>query len=66
MYKFDSLPARILLRNGALLIIPPMIITFGLWGALPAAYSPDMFWKNTPKWLVLFENIFRVLVFSLP
>ena len=35
----DSLPARILPRNGALLIIPPMIMTFGFWGALPAAYS---------------------------
>jgi hypothetical protein len=66
MFKLDSLPARILLRNGALLIIPPMIITFGLWGALPAAYSPEIFWKDIPKWLGLFENTFRILVFSLP
>lgn len=66
MSRFDSLPARIFLRNGALLIIPPMVITFGLWGALPAAYSPELFWKDIPKWLGFFENIFRVLVFSLP
>jgi hypothetical protein len=66
MSKLNSLPARILLRNGGLLIIPPMIITFGLWGALPAAYSPDIFWKDIPGWLGLFENIFRILVFSLP
>jgi len=59
-------PKLMLLRNGALLIIPPMLITFGLWSALPAAYSPDIFWKNIPYWLGLFENIFRVLVFSLP
>lgn len=59
-------PKHMLLRNGALLIIPPIIITFGLWGALPAAYSPNIFWKNIPYWLGLFENIFRVLVFSLP
>src|SRR5574339_341156 len=59
-------PKRMLLRNGALLIIPPMIITFGLWGALPAAYSPDIFWKDIPNWLGLFENIFRILVFTLP
>lgn len=59
-------PKRILLRNGVLLIIPPMIITFGLWGVLPAAYSPDIFWKNIPNWLGLFENVFRILVFSLP
>ena len=66
MSTLDSLPARILLRNGALLIIPPMVITFGLWGALPAAYGPDLFSKDIPKWLGLFENIFRVLVLSLP
>ncbi len=48
-------PKRILLRNGALLIIPPMIISFGLWGALPAAYSPDIFWKDIPIWLGLFH-----------
>ena len=59
-------PKLMLFRNGALLIIPPMIITFGLWDALPAAYSPDIFWKNIPNWLGLFENIYRILVFSLP
>lgn len=64
--KIEQVLLSTLLRNGALLIIPPMIITFGLWGALPAAYSPDVFWKNIPGWLGLFENIFRVLVFSLP
>ena len=66
MSKLDSLAARILLRNGALLIIPPMIISFGLWGALPAAFNPDIFGKDIPGWLVLSENIFRILVFSLP
>jgi hypothetical protein len=59
-------PKHTLLRNGALLIIPPMVITFGLWGALPAAYRPDIFWKDIPNWLGLFENIFRVLALSLP
>jgi hypothetical protein len=59
-------PKLMLLRNGALLIIPPMIITFALWGALPAAYSPVIFWKNIPQWLGIFENIFRILAFSLP
>jgi hypothetical protein len=52
--------------NGALLIVPPMIITFGLWGVLPAAYGSDIFWKGIPGWLGFFENIFRILVFSLP
>jgi hypothetical protein len=66
MSKLDSLPARILLRNGAWLIVPPMIITFGLWGALPAAYGPDLFWKEIPGWISLLENLFRILVFGLP
>jgi hypothetical protein len=66
MSTLDSRPARLLLRNGALLIISPMIISFGLWGALPPAYSSDLFWKDIPRWLGLFENIFRVVVLSLP
>lgn len=66
MPKLDSLPARIILRNGALLIVPPLIFSFGLWGALPATFSPNIFGKDIPGWLVLSENIFRILVFSLP
>jgi hypothetical protein len=55
-----------LFRNGALLIVPVMIITFGLWGALPAAFGSDIFWKDIPGWLGFGENVFRVLVFGLP
>lgn len=66
MSKFDSFPARIFLRNGALLIVPPLVISFGLWEALPAAYHPDLFWKDIPQWLGLLENILRILVFGLP
>ena len=64
--KLDSLPARMILRNEALLIVPPMIISMGLWGALPDAYGPEISWKDIPEWLGLFENIFRILAFSLP
>jgi len=66
MSKLDSLPARMVLRNGALLIVPPMIISMGLWGSLPEAFSPDIFWKDIPQWLRLLENVFRILAFSLP
>ena len=66
MSKSDLTPQHILLRNGALLIIPPLVITFGLWGALPVAYSPDVFWKDIPEWLGVFENVFRIFVFSIP
>ncbi|MGB8819406.1 MAG: hypothetical protein WCC66_15950 [Rhizobiaceae bacterium] len=66
MSERDALPARMLLRNGALLIIPPSVITFGLWGVLPPAYSPGLFWTGIPAWLGLLENLFRILVFALP
>ena len=62
----SSLLARIFLRNGELLIVPPMIISFGLWGVLPAAFSPEIFWKDIPEWLGLLENTFRILAFGLP
>jgi hypothetical protein len=61
-----SLLVRAFFRNGAILIIPPMIITFGLWSFLPAAYGPELFWKDIPHWLGLLENCFRILVFALP
>ena len=65
-YKRDAAIKQIILRNGALLIIPPLTISFGLWGALPAAYSPAIFWKDIPQWLGLSETIFRILIFALP
>lgn len=55
-----------LLQNGGLLIVTPMIITFGLWGVLPAAYAPDVFWKGIPGWLSLGENVFRIFILGLP
>jgi len=59
MSKLDSFPARMILRNGALLIVPSMIISMGLWGSLSKAFSPDIFWKDIPEWLGLFENVLR-------
>jgi hypothetical protein len=66
MSKLDTLEGRTVLRNGLLLILPPTMITFGLWAALPPVYSAEHFWKDVPAWLGLLENVFRVLVFSLP
>ncbi len=66
MGRFDSKLSRIILRNGVILTIPPMLISFGLWVFLPKMYSIENFWKDTPKWLGLCENIFRILVFTVP
>jgi len=43
-----------------------MVISFGLWSALPDTFGPDIFWKDIPKWLGTFENFFRILAFGLP
>jgi len=61
-----SLTSQIFLRNGALLIIPPLVITFSLWGALPDVFSHEQFWKGIPKWLGFLENTGRIFVFGLP
>ncbi|CAG0937366.1 hypothetical protein TFLX_06292 [Thermoflexales bacterium] len=66
MSKSDTFWGRLLLRNGALLILPPMVITFGLWAALPPRYSFAQFWKDIPSWLGFLENLFRILVFGIP
>lgn len=57
---------RLILRNGAVLLIPPMLITFGLWSKLPAAFGAEVFWKDIPNWLAVPENILRIIVFAVP
>ena len=59
-------PSAAWLRNGALLGLPPLAISFGLWGSLPAAYAPEAFGRGIPTWLALAENVARVLVFAVP
>lgn len=61
-----DLLARLIFRNGAILIIPPMLISFGLWSMLPPAFGADHFLKDIPKWLAVPENISRFIVFAVP
>lgn len=53
-------------RNGALLIVPPLVITFSLWARLPEAFANDAFDQGIPSWLLLSENALRVVVFLVP
>jgi len=53
-------------RNGVLLIVPAMVITFGLWSALPAQYGVEAFDRGVPAWLLNVENALRVAVFGIP
>lgn len=54
------------LRNGLLLIVPPMVITFALWPHLPAAYGAEAFDRDVAGWLLAIENVLRLAVFALP
>ena len=56
----------IFLYNGAILIIPVLLITFGLWKYLPAPYSQENFSRSAPHSLELFEDILRILIFVIP
>lgn len=66
LLRKDSFVTRSVFRNGALLLIPPLLITFGLWSMLPTAFEAEVFWKDIPKWLAISEHIFRIAVFAVP
>ena len=53
-------------RNGLLLIIPAMVITFGLWSSLPAAYGAEAFDRGIPSRLLAVENALRLAVLGVP
>lgn len=59
-------PRHAIIRNGALLIIPFLAISFGLWNYLPEVYSSKVFSSEIPIWITLPENIFRILIFAVP
>lgn len=61
-----SVPREAYTRNGAYLVVPPLAISFGLWGLLPEGYAPETFDAAAPAWLRLGENILRTLVLALP
>lgn len=48
-----GIASKVIVRNGALLGVPPLAISLGLWGLLPEAYSPAVFWRDVPSWLAL-------------
>jgi len=62
----ESLVWTVVLRNGLLLIVPAMVITFALWPRLPAAYGGDAFNRGVPGWLIAAENGLRLGAIALP
>ena len=59
-------PSKVILRNGGLLVIPVLAISIGLWEFLPEVYGPKEFSREIPTWLALAENLFRIIIFSVP
>jgi hypothetical protein len=55
-----------LAANAGLLLLPPLLFSFALWGSLPPAYSFANFWKDIPPALVLGGNLTQAFVFALP
>ena len=54
------------LLNCFLLLIPVLAWNILFFNALPAAYSPEIFWDNIPKVVGYSENVLRIIVFVLP
>ena len=52
--------------NGIVLTIPVIVWNLAFAGCLPPEFQPDIFWDNIPAAVRYGENIFRVLLFSLP
>lgn len=48
------------------LIIPPLLISFFLLKYLPEAFQANIFWSNIPLSVKNLENIFRIIVMTLP
>ncbi len=46
--------------------LPPLIVSLALWSRLPEAFSPDVYGRDIPGWMSVFENVLRALVFAVP
>ncbi|MFZ5442383.1 MAG: hypothetical protein ACOZQL_20405, partial [Myxococcota bacterium] len=57
---------RRFLANGAWLLVPVMALNLAFAARLPAAYQPDVFWRDIPPALAFAENVTRLGVFVLP
>ncbi len=53
------------LLNCFLLMVPVMAWNIFLTDKLPAAFQPEVFWKDIRPFITIAENVFRVIVFLL-
>lgn len=55
-----------ILSNAFLLLIPIFVWNALFWSKLPPEYEEKSFDRGVPKFLLILENIFRIVIFSLP
>jgi hypothetical protein len=53
-------------ENGFLLVIPALLISFFLWPFLPGGYDADNIDRGIPSWLLVLENVLRLLMIAFP
>jgi hypothetical protein len=53
-------------RNRFWLLVPVLLLDLALAGRLPPALEFDRFWSDIPAWIVVAENVLRVLVVAVP
>lgn len=66
MYRGQNQILTSISTNGIILIIPILLWNLIFADRLPKEFLPDIFWDNIPSVIKYGENIFRVLVFTLP
>lgn len=54
------------LRNGIWLTIPILLWNIIFASRLPAAFLPDIFWRDIPTMIQIGENVLRILIFAMP
>ena len=57
---------KLILRNGFILLIPILVWNLIFTSNLPLAYEQKSFDSNIPIFLLIGENIFRIIVFIFP
>jgi len=66
MITFKTIIFDVVLKNGLVLIVPPIVLSLLLWPYLPKAFGEQAFDEGIPKQLLICENILRMIVFFSP
>lgn len=53
-------------RNCFWLLVPILLVNVAFGHRLPAAFQPEVFWKDIPLFVAIPENVFRGLVMVVP